>query len=323
MLLWSREITLFRHFLAHFGGTQVASLYTKLSSGKHVTQGNHSYTGNMCAAARAEESRRPDALFKDPVAHLVAGDARSMGDWIMVRLLSNGISLKLSCSFVTPRMHEQVPRTRYGDDLIQELGQHGATQLVLLGAGMDTRAFRLDTLRNFTVFEVDLQETFAVKEPLLAGQPLRCAKRVTIDADLTAKSSSALVKQLYQAGFQKELPAVFLLEGLVMYLDAATTTRVIDSITELAAPGSVVFHDAISASYLTAGIVVHGAPFIGGSDNYADLWGAHFDTTVLDMSLSVRVDRNKRNLIVDRSAIATPARVRGKNVVLFVESRRK
>lgn len=66
---------------------QVASLYSKLSAGgkKAVVQGDHSYTGNMCAAARAEESRRPDALFKDPVAHLVAGDARSMGDWIMVR----------------------------------------------------------------------------------------------------------------------------------------------------------------------------------------------------------------------------------------------
>lgn len=223
---------------------------------------------------------------------------------------------------MTLRTHVQVPRTRYGDDLIEELGQHGAMQLVLLGAGMDTRAFRLDTLRNFTVFEVDLQETFAVKEPLLAGQPLRCAKRVTIDADLTVKSSS-LVQLLDEAGFKRELPAVFLLEGLLMYLDAATTTRVIDSITELAAPGSVVFHDAISATYLTAGIAVHGAPFIGGSDNYADLWGAHFNTTVLDMSSSVRVDRNKRKLLVDRSAIATPARVRGKNVVLFVESRRK
>lgn len=89
VLLWLREITLFRRFQAYLGRTQVASLYTKLSSGKYLTQGDHSYTGNMCAAARAEESRRPDALFKDPVAHLVAGDARSMGDWIMVRQLSN------------------------------------------------------------------------------------------------------------------------------------------------------------------------------------------------------------------------------------------
>ena len=217
----------------------------------------------------------------------------------------------------------QVPRTRYGDDLIEELGRTGARQLVLLGAGMDTRAFRLESLRNWTVFEVDLQETFDVKEPLLAGQQLRCGTRALVAADLSTTSSSALMKQLYDAGYEKDVPAVFLLEGLVMYLDHATTSRVIDSISQLAAPGSVVFHDAISATYLEAGIAVHGAPFIGGSDDYAALWGARFDTTVLDMSSSVRVDRQQRTLVVNRRDIATPARVRGRNVVLFVESRRR
>ena len=105
-------------------------------------QGNHSITGNMCAAARALESRRPDRLFDDPLAARLAGDAPPMGDWIMT------------------------PRTRY--DLIADYNARGAArQLVLLGAGMDTRAFRLDTLQHWTVFEVDLPETFAVKEPLL------------------------------------------------------------------------------------------------------------------------------------------------------------
>lgn len=278
----------------------VASLIAKKSGGKDVTQGSHSYTGNMCAAARAIESRRPDALFTDPVADLVAGDARSMGDWIMV------------------------PRTRYGDDLIEELGHKGATQLVLLGAGMDTRAYRLKTLKNWTVFEVDLDETFAVKEPLLADQPVRCAKRVTISADFTTKSTGDLLQQMLDSGFDQSSPCVFLLEGLMMYLDASTSARVIHSVTALAAPGSVVFHDAISATYLRENIAVHGAPFIGGSDDYAEMWGvANFDTTVLDMSYSVRVDRANRGLIVDRSETATPARIRGRNVVLFVESRRK
>jgi methyltransferase (TIGR00027 family) len=218
----------------------------------------------------------------------------------------------------------QVPRTRYGDDLIEELDHNGATQLVLLGAGMDTRAYRLNTLRNWTVFEVDLDETFAVKEPLLADQPVCCAKRVTISADFTTMSTGDLVQQMLDSGFDRSVPSVFLLEGLMMYLDAETSARIIRSVTALAASGSVVFHDAISATYLREGIAVHGAPFIGASDDYAEMWGAaNFNTTVLDMNYSVRVDRRKRGLIVDRSQIATPARIRGRNVVLFVESRRR
>ena len=251
---------------------------------------------------QAEESRRADALFHDPVAHLVAGGARSMGDWIMV------------------------PRTRYGDDLIEELGKTGASQLVLLGAGMDTRAFRLASLRAWTVFEVDLQETFAVKEPLLADQPTLCAQRVVLGADFAQASAVELVQLLVDAGFKREAPAVFLLEGLLMYLDEATTSRVIQAVRTVSAPGSVVFHDAITASYLQQGIAVHGAPFIGGSDDYAALWGAEFDTKVLDMARSVRVDRANRRLVVDLSstqALVTPARAKGNNIVLFVHCRRK
>ena len=89
----------------------------------------HSYTGRMCAASRWIESNRADALFVEPQAYKLAGSegrAQPMGDWIMV------------------------PRTRYGDDLIEELGKTGASQLVLLGAGMDTRAFRLATYCYYT-----------------------------------------------------------------------------------------------------------------------------------------------------------------------------
>ncbi|MGB1605453.1 MAG: class I SAM-dependent methyltransferase, partial [Promethearchaeia archaeon] len=204
-------------------GEPAACARSKMGGITQLHQGNHSYTGNMCAAARvtnqnwcprvrarmhapapptptgmrtqAEESRRADALFHDPVAHLLAGGARSMGDWIMV------------------------PRTRYGDDLIEELGKTGASQLVLLGAGMDTRAFRLASLRAWTVFEVDLQETFAVKEPLLADQPTLCAQRVVLASDFAQASAVELVQLLVDAGFNQEAPAVFLLEGLLMYLD--------------------------------------------------------------------------------------------------------
>ena len=105
----------------------------------------HSFTGRMCAASRWEESQRTDSLFQDPQAHKLAGSeglSQSMGSWIMV------------------------PRTRFGDDFLRKFYATGARQLVLLGAGMDSRAYRMG-LDNLRVFEVDQQTTFDVKEPLV------------------------------------------------------------------------------------------------------------------------------------------------------------
>ena len=69
-----------------------------------------------------------------------------MGDWIMT------------------------PRTRFADDLVKEHyeGHAAARQLVLLGAGMDSRAFRMTSVDELAVYEVDQPTTFDIKEPLVA-----------------------------------------------------------------------------------------------------------------------------------------------------------
>lgn len=86
------------------------------------------------AGSRFLESQRSDSLFVDVLASKLAGReglAQPMGDWIMV------------------------PRTRFGDDFVFQhyMKPRGARQLVLLGAGMDARAYRL-RLPELKVFEV-------------------------------------------------------------------------------------------------------------------------------------------------------------------------
>ena len=106
-----------------------------------------------------------------------------------------------------------------------------------------------------------------------------------------------------------------------MYLSMADTHALMRNMGELSASGSVVFHDACSASYVRAGIVVGGAPFIGGSDDYAQLWAQHagFRSAYLRNFESISVDRrNRRVQIDDRVPEATPKAVAGRNVVLFV-----
>lgn len=255
----------------------------------------------MCAATRGEETERADSLFKDMLGYRLAGSegrAAPMGSWIMV------------------------PRTRYGDDLLTtKYHSNGCRQLVLLGAGMDARAFRMESLSELRVFEVDQQTTFDVKEPLLRDEQVVVADRMTVSTEFTEPGRWA--KDLEMRGFDKTVPTVWLLEGLLMYLSLADTRELMQDLGELSAKGSVVFHDAVSANYVNQGIVVGGAPFVGGSDEYGRLWAEHagFTKTYARDFTSISVDRRRRQLRVDENVPeATPKAVRGKSVVLFVEA---
>ena len=262
----------------------------------------HSFTGRMCAASRWIEGQRKDALFADPLGYKLAGAegrASPMGDWIMT------------------------PRTRFADDLVKEHydGPAAARQLVLLGAGMDSRAFRMTSVDELAVYEVDQPTTFDIKEPLVADEKLGVSSRTTVATDFTDRGAWA--KQLAATSFDAAVPTVWILEGLLMYLSLRDTEDLMRQIGELSAPGSVVFHDAVSANYVAGGRgpVVGGAPFIGGSDDYKGMWREHAgfgEGYARDFS-SIKVDRAQRKLRFDDGvAEATPARCRGNSVVLFV-----
>ena len=218
------------------------------------------------------------------------------------------------------------PRTRYGDDILRENYQRGVRQLVLLGAGMDARAYRMDNMPELRVFEVDQKTTFDVKEPLLATEKLKVHSRHPIATEFTERGRWA--SDLLAAGFDATQPSVWLLEGLLMYLSLPDTHDLMKQIGKLSPSGSVVFHDACSASYVRGGRgpVVGGAPFIGGSDNYAALWAQEggFARTYVHNFESFSVDRRNRRVVIDdRVPEATPNQVAGRNVVLFVVAQKE
>lgn len=283
----------------------------------------HSFTGRMCAASRAEESERPRSLFTDPLGRFLAGSSgmtHPMGDWILV------------------------PRTRFGDDfLVRKYSESKCRQLVLLGAGMDARAYRrfsptpdsspsnLIALPELSVFEIDQPTTFDVKEPLLESlrkkglAELTVKARYPIGVDFNDKKKS-WVGELSRSGFDPSVPTVWLLEGLVYYLPDTkadpVVTQLFKDIGTLSAPGSGVFHDSITQSYSLQGIAPGGAPFISGSDDYAGKWhdDAGFDTAFVRNFDSIRVDRDRRRLQLGASskADAAPSLCEGRNIVLFV-----
>merc|ERR1711871_697279 len=162
---------------------------------------------------------------------------------------------------------------------------------------------------------------FDVKEPLLEGEPLLVKSRAVVGTEFTERGQWN--RQLIAAGFDPSVKTVWLLEGLLMYLSMEDTHELMQDMGRLSAPGSAVFHDACSARYITAGIVVGGAPFIGGSDDYGALWARHagFGQSFVRDMRSITVDRQRRQLVIDqRVPEATPAACRNRDVVLFVES---
>jgi len=112
----------------------------------------------------------------------------------------------------------------------------GVRQVVILGAGLDTRAFRLASLNATHVFEVDHPQTQAYKQRVAVGlRPLaRALTFVPVDFE-----TDSLALRLGAAGHRPDVPTAWLWEGVVMYLSDASLRATLQSIASASAPGSV------------------------------------------------------------------------------------
>ncbi|MEU6587859.1 SAM-dependent methyltransferase [Streptomyces sp. NPDC046881] len=125
-------------------------------------------------------------------------------------------------------------RTWWFDRQLLAAARSGCRQVVLLGAGLDTRAFRLDWPPATRMFELDGGEVLAFKNHVLATERAhpRCG-RESVPVDLTTAWAPALI----ETGFDPVLATAWLAEGLLMYLDRAGLDRLLASITELSGRG--------------------------------------------------------------------------------------
>jgi methyltransferase (TIGR00027 family) len=191
-------------------------------------------TAHWVAAARARESGRADRLFDDPYAAALAG-ARGRDELAASEGASGGENAFLPI------------RTRFFDDLLCAEAER-LDQVVLLGAGLDTRAFRLAVPARLRWFEIDRAELFAEKEPILAalGAVAGCQRTVVV-ADLTADWSTALLA----AGFEAGCRAGWLAEGLLFYLSGRAVRDLLAETRRLSGVGSLMAADVFGSGLLT------------------------------------------------------------------------
>jgi methyltransferase (TIGR00027 family) len=227
-------------------------------------------TGLYTAMLRAQESDRPDRLFSDPFAKALAG---SQGNELLAWM-------ETQCPGISQHPVVAV-RTRFFDDALRRIvTESRVDQLVILAAGLDTRAFRLPLPPDLILFELDRPEVLdlkAIRLTQLSATP-RC-QRIPIPVDLAGDWSSAL----QAGGFNRQRPAAWLVEGLLHYLTEAQVHQVLSTLSGLAVPGSWLLTDLVSHTFYTspqladflAMMAANGSPLHFGTDNPERLMAAH------------------------------------------------
>jgi methyltransferase (TIGR00027 family) len=241
-------------------------------------------TSRWIAAARAHESARDDRLFYDPFADSLARVAHfrspsSKGRPKTVSLLFDSLILRSLRTFGSPYL---AIRTRFFDDLLVR-ATHIANvrQVVILAAGLDTRAFRLSWPSDTHVYELDRPEVLNAKEEVLMATGTRIPhERRTLGVDLTHPSWP---HELREAGYNVKQPSAWLIEGLFMYLSEAEAQALLTMTANLAAPGSWLGADLVNSAFLTSPLsrswlriaATHGAPWRFGADLPEALFASH------------------------------------------------
>ena len=193
------------------------------------------------AAARSVESGRPDRLIVDEHARALFSSADSdlpmLLDWpTSDQPVTEAQKLHLHGSRYIGL------RTRFYDDLLLTAMGQGIHQVVLVGAGLDTRAFRLPLSDDTRLFELDQPVVLDYKDAVLAHleASTRC-DRAAVGADLREDWTDPLLR----AGFNRHQPTAWIAEGLLPYLPAASQLTLTTRISALSAAASTLSFDNI------------------------------------------------------------------------------
>lgn len=194
-----------------------------------------SRTALGAAICRMIEQYQPEKtrLFDDPVAkELVGGPIRFLMHFSGMR----NLTVQQTDAVAKGIYGVQVCRTRFIDDVVQTAISQGIKQLVILGAGYDTRPYRLPQIKNVKVFEVDLPAVQEDKKKKLQKYLGRLPDHVTfvpIDFDMQTLEAVFSV-----TAFNSGKPAIFVWEGVTQYISEEAVRQTLAFVGR-SAPGSI------------------------------------------------------------------------------------
>jgi methyltransferase (TIGR00027 family) len=205
------------------------------------------------AAGRAAETNSDNPLISDPYAAMFL-EAAGDGLW---NLYSRPDELPKELAEVDPRFAERMQammsymasRTLFFDEFFMSAATDGVTQAVILAAGLDARAWRLDWPAGSVVYELDQPKVLEFKTSTLESRGISpVATYVGVPVDLRHDWPEAL----RAAGFDPALPTAWSAEGLLPYLTAGAQDTLFERIVSLSAPRSRIAVEAFTNDFFSA-----------------------------------------------------------------------
>ena len=208
-------------------------------------------TATMVAAARAAASRQADPIINDPFAEPLVHAA---GIELFARLASG--DLEFADVETDWMMHFFAVRARFFDRFFPSALSAGIRQAVIVGAGLDSRAYRLQWPAGSIVYEIDQPEVIEFKNSVLTRVgAIPNTQLRTVGVDLRQAWPTAL----QQAGFDPSRPTAWLCEGLLIgYLPNDAQNRLLYQLTALSAPGSKLAADHWTEDSTSIGLHMQG-----------------------------------------------------------------
>ncbi|MFL6175817.1 MAG: class I SAM-dependent methyltransferase [Ornithinibacter sp.] len=188
----------------------------------------------VCQGRAAAHGRLAVGRFSDPVAeHLLDPDERTVVEQARSQHPPQGGPGRMAYELVRRTSVLMVPRTVAIDDAVRD---HGAQQVVVVGAGLDARAWRIPELARATLFEVDHPASQRDKQRRLSGIEPTAGQVVAVAVDL---EHDPLAPALRATGFDPALETTWVWEGVVPYLTSDAVAETVRHLAELSAPGSI------------------------------------------------------------------------------------
>jgi len=213
-------------------------------------------TSLLIAAARAMESAKSEneRLFNDPYASTLASEE----------------GFEYLKTFEKERSWQQfITRTRFVDEFVTStINSTSIRQVVILGAGMDTRALRLPLPEDCHVYEIDFDEVLTYKNALIEEyhlkhqgyKPRSKAIRHCIRMDIAMGPNWADL--LVKSGFDNSQPTLWILEGLLFYLKEEDVLGTLGTISHLSASKSRILAHMTPQIFPTAFLNDLGTPMV-------------------------------------------------------------
>jgi methyltransferase (TIGR00027 family) len=207
-----------------------------------------STTARVVAFYRAVESKKPEdeRICHDPYAHHFISPKISA---LKKKWLQTSLNMRIY-EWLFPGIYAYFAvRTRYIDDYLQWCLDHDYQQVVVLGAGYDSRAYRFHQFKDrIKIFEVDHPATQGEKKAKLTelfGALPGHVVYVPIDFH-----TQTLSQRLFESGYDRRLRTVFIWEGVTYYLSAKAVEETLAFVADHSGPESSILFDYTYANVI-------------------------------------------------------------------------